>query len=50
MKTPLRPGQAAKVGIAFAAVDNGFAACDDGLVQAICDSLTEDKNRCAGRK
>ena len=36
--------QAARAGIGFTALDNGFAACDDvaGL-QAICDSLTEDK-------
>ena len=36
--------QAAKAGIGFTALDNGFAACDDvpGL-QAICDSLDEDQ-------
>ena len=32
--------QAAKAGIGFTPLDNGFAACDDvGAVQAICDSL-----------
>ena len=32
--------QAAKAGIGFAPLDNGFAACDDvPAVQAICDSL-----------
>jgi hypothetical protein len=32
--------QAAKAGIGFTALDNGFAACDDvPAVQAICDSL-----------
>jgi hypothetical protein len=36
--------QAARVGIGFTALDNGFAAVDDvAAVQAICDSLTEDK-------
>ena len=35
--------QAARAGIGFAALDNGFAAVDDpAAVQAICDSLTED--------
>jgi hypothetical protein len=37
--------QAAKAGIAFTALDNGFAAVDDpadvGAVQGICDGLTE---------
>jgi hypothetical protein len=43
--------QAAKAGIGFTALDNGFAACDDvaGL-QAICDSLTEDKIEALARK
>ena len=32
--------QAAKAGIGFTALDNGFAACDDpAAVQAICDRL-----------
>jgi hypothetical protein len=36
--------QAAKAGIGFTALDNGFATVDDvAAVQAICDSLTEDK-------
>jgi hypothetical protein len=36
--------QAAKAGIAFEALDNGFAAvADPGAVQAICDGLTEDQ-------
>jgi hypothetical protein len=36
--------QAAKAGIAFQALDNGFAAVEDpDEVQAICDGLTEDK-------
>jgi hypothetical protein len=35
--------QAAKAGIGFVALDNGFAAVDDpSAVQAICDGLTED--------
>jgi hypothetical protein len=35
--------QATKAGIAFEALDNGFAsASDPGAVQAICDGLTED--------
>jgi hypothetical protein len=35
--------QAAKAGIAFEALDNGFAsAADPAAVQAICDGLTED--------
>src|SRR6266487_94494 len=43
--------QAAKAGIAFTALDNGFAACDDpAAVQAICDSLTEDKIDALARK
>jgi hypothetical protein len=43
--------QAARAGIGFTALDNGFAACDDvaGL-QAICDSLTEDKIEALARK
>jgi hypothetical protein len=43
--------QAARAGIAFTALDNGFAACDDvpGL-QAICDSLDEDKIEALARK
>lgn len=42
---------AARAGIGFTALDNGFAACDDvaGL-QAICDSLTEDKIEALARK
>jgi hypothetical protein len=39
--------QAAKAGIGFTALDNGFAAFDDPadveVVQRICDRLTEDK-------
>ncbi len=36
--------QAAKAGIGFTALDNGFAAVDDpAAVQAICDSLDEGK-------
>ncbi|MCI0688889.1 MAG: hypothetical protein L0Y54_16905, partial [Sporichthyaceae bacterium] len=36
--------QAAKVGIGFEPLDNGFAAvADPGAVQAICDGLTEDR-------
>ena len=43
--------QAAKAGIGFTALDNGFAACDDlAAVQAICDSLTEDKIEALARK
>jgi hypothetical protein len=43
--------QAARAGIGFTALDNGFAGCDDvaGL-QAICDSLTEDKIEALARK
>ena len=43
--------RAAAAGIGFTALDNGFAACDDvaGL-QAICDSLTEDKIEALARK
>ncbi len=43
--------QAARAGIGFTALDNGFAACDDvaGL-QAICGSLTEDKIDALARK
>ena len=36
--------QAAKAGIGFTALDNGFAwASDPAAVQAICDGLTDDK-------
>jgi hypothetical protein len=43
--------QAAKAGIGFTALDNGFAACDDVVaLQAICDSLTEDKIDALARK
>ncbi len=43
--------QAAKAGIGFTALDNGFAACDDvAAVQAICGSLTEDKIEALARK
>jgi len=43
--------QAAKAGIRFTALDNGFAACDDiAALQAICDSLTEDKIEALARK
>src|SRR6266704_1166113 len=43
--------QAAKAGIAFTALDNGFAACDDpAAVQAICDALTEDTIEALARK
>jgi hypothetical protein len=36
--------QAAKAGIAFTALDNGFAACEDpAAVQAICDRLSAEK-------
>ena len=43
--------QAAKAGIGFTALDNGFAACDDvAALQAICDSLTEDKIEALARK
>jgi hypothetical protein len=43
--------QAARAGIGFTALDNGFAACDDvaGL-QAICDSLDEGKIEALARK
>ena len=43
--------RAARAGIGFTALDNGFAACDDvaGL-QAVCDSLTEDKIEALARK
>jgi hypothetical protein len=43
--------QAAKAGIGFTALDNGFAAVDDvpGL-QAICDSLDEGKIEALARK
>jgi hypothetical protein len=43
--------QAAKAGIGFTALDNGFAAVDDvAAVQAICDSLDEDKIEALARK
>jgi hypothetical protein len=43
--------QAARAGIGFTALDNGFAAVDDvAAVQAICDSLTEDKIEALARK
>ena len=43
--------QAAKAGIGFTALDNGFAAVDDvTAVQAICGSLTEDKIEALARK
>src|SRR6266704_51203 len=43
--------QAAKAGIGFTALDNGFAACDDpAAVQAICDALTEDTIEALARK
>jgi hypothetical protein len=43
--------QATKAGIGFAALDNGFAAVDDvAAVQAICDTLDEDKIDALARK
>jgi hypothetical protein len=43
--------QAAKAGIGFTALDNGFAACDDvPALQAICSSLDEDKIEALARK
>lgn len=43
--------QAARAGIGFTALDNGFAAVSDvAAVQAICDSLTEDKIEALARK
>ena len=40
--------QTAKAGIGFTALDNGFAAVDDpAALQAICDRLGEDADRCA---
>jgi hypothetical protein len=43
--------RAAKAGIGFTALDNGFAACDDvPALQAICDSLDEDKIEALARK
>jgi hypothetical protein len=43
--------RAARAGIGFTALDNGFAACDDvPALQAICDSLTEDKIEALARK
>jgi len=36
--------QATKAGIAFEALDNGFASCEDpAALQAICDSLTPER-------
>ena len=43
--------QAAKAGIGFTALDNGFAAVDDvPALQAICDALDEDKIDALARK
>jgi hypothetical protein len=43
--------QARKAGIGFTALDNGFAAVDDpAAVQAVCDSLDEDKIEALARK
>jgi hypothetical protein len=43
--------QAARAGIGFTALDNGFAAVDDpAAVQAICDSLDEGKIEALARK
>ncbi len=43
--------RAAKAGIGFTALDNGFAAADDvPALQAICDSLDEDKIEALARK
>jgi len=43
--------QAARAGIGFTALDNGFAAVEDpAAVQAICDSLTEGKIEALARK
>jgi len=43
--------QAAKAGIGFDALDNGFAAAaDPAAVQAICDGLTDDKIDALPRK
>jgi hypothetical protein len=43
--------RAAAAGIGFTALDNGFAACGDvPALQAICDSLTEDKIEALARK
>jgi len=43
--------QAARAGIGFTALDNGFAACDDvPALQAICDSLDQDKIDALARK
>ncbi len=43
--------QAARAGIGFTALDNGFAACHDvPALQAICDSLDEDKIEALARK
>ena len=48
--TTPRP-RAAKAGIGFTALDNGFAACDDvPALQAICDSPDEDKIEALARK
>jgi hypothetical protein len=43
--------QAARAGIGFTALDNGFAAVDDvPALQAICDSLDQDKIEALARK
>jgi hypothetical protein len=43
--------QAAKAGIGFTALDNGFAACEDpGRLQAICDRLSAAKIDALARK
>jgi hypothetical protein len=43
--------QAARAGIGFTALDNGFAAVDDpAAVQAICGSLAEDKIEALARR
>ena len=43
--------QAARAGIGFTALDNGFAAVDDvPALQAICDSLDQDKIQALARK
>jgi hypothetical protein len=43
--------QAARAGIGFEALDNGFAAVDDpAAVQALCDSLDEGKIEALARK
>jgi hypothetical protein len=43
--------QAARAGIGFEPLDNGFGACDDvPALQAICDCLDEDKIEALARK